>query len=104
MVDVPARLVVVRGKLRVIVEDNGNRRRGKVCFQLVAVLVPYYLVHVDTEACVVEDAAVVLVRGELAPEDGDGLYLRDSCGLWLVKECFGWRKRGQLHWLHLVVQ
>ena len=43
MVDVPARLVVVRGKLRVIVEDNGNRRRGKVCFQLVAVLVPYYL-------------------------------------------------------------
>ena len=43
MVDVPARLVVVRGKLRVIVEDNGNLRGGKVCFQLVAVLVPYYL-------------------------------------------------------------
>ena len=78
MVDVPARLVVVRGELRVIVEDNGNLRGGKVCFQLVAVLVPYYLVHVDTEACVVEDAAVVLVRGELAPEDGDGLYLRES--------------------------
>ena len=43
--------VVVRGELRVIVEDNGNLRGGKVCFQLVAVLVPYYLVHVDTEAC-----------------------------------------------------